>query len=123
MDGKAPEQFRFGWGNFDYALPGHLLIQYEGRFFRNGTMHCKPDVTSPVIVDCRGNIGLSAAWFKLNYPSCRSSFFPSRTLTWLALSRRILTRLGSPMFHAFKRPLGSRMERSVLTSRGMIEGK
>jgi FkbM family methyltransferase len=71
---NKPGVFQFGWGAFEYASVGHLFIQYE-EIFQKRHYAFRADVTNPVIVDCGGNIGLSAVWFKLNYPACRLSVF------------------------------------------------
>lgn len=76
----APGIFCFPWGAFEYSAAGKVRIQYE-EIFQKRHYAFKADGANPVIVDCGGNVGLSAVWFKLNYPSCRLSVFePDRNL-------------------------------------------
>jgi FkbM family methyltransferase len=75
--------FRFPWGSFEYVSMGQLIIQYE-EIFQKRHYAFKPEVLNPVIVDCGGNVGLSALWFKQNYPSCHLSVFePDQNLARL----------------------------------------
>lgn len=70
----TPGKFRFPWGALEYVSLGKLCIQYE-EIFRERHYAFKAEVANPVIVDCGGNIGLSALWFRHNYPSCQLSVF------------------------------------------------
>jgi len=61
--------FDFPWGRFEYTSIGTLVSQYRDIFIsKQYAFECESP--KPVIVDCGGNIGLSAVWFKQNYPSC-----------------------------------------------------
>lgn len=66
--------FRFPWGWLDYTNAGLLRSQFEeifvGRHYAFTT-----DAPNPVIVDCGGNVGVSAVWFKLHYPGCRLTVY------------------------------------------------
>lgn len=61
--------FPFSWGRLKYANIGQLAAQYEEIFVQRQYAFT-PKRPAPVIIDCGGNIGVSAIWFKLNYPSC-----------------------------------------------------
>jgi len=69
-----PGSFRFWWGHVNYVHAGQLHSQFEEIFVRRQYAFASngPD---PVIVDCGGNIGLSAIWFKLTYPRCHLTVF------------------------------------------------
>lgn len=71
---EKPGVFKFPWGAFAYYSAGKVIIQFE-EIFQKRHYAFKTDAASPVIVDCGGNVGLSAVWFKLNYPSCHLSVF------------------------------------------------
>lgn len=43
--------------------------QFEGIFVKRSYAF-KCGAKNPVIIDCGGNVGLSAIWFKQNYPDC-----------------------------------------------------
>ena len=66
--------FRFPWGCFDYANIRHLTSQFEEIFVKR-CYAFQTDTLNPVILDCGGNIGLSATWFKLNYPACHLTVY------------------------------------------------
>jgi len=66
--------FRFGWGHLHYVHAGQLRSQFEEIFVRRQYAFTS-DRPDPVIVDCGGNIGLSAIWFKLTYPRCHLTVF------------------------------------------------
>jgi FkbM family methyltransferase len=79
MDGRsAPSwqagSFRFPWGQLNYVHAGQLHSQFEEIFVRRQYAFTS-DRPDPVIVDCGGNIGLSAIWFKLTYPRCQLTVF------------------------------------------------
>jgi FkbM family methyltransferase len=66
--------FWFPWGGFEYVNAGNLLGQYEEIFVRRQYAFLS-DAPEPVIIDCGGNVGLSAIFFKLNYPRCRLTVY------------------------------------------------
>ena len=66
--------FRFRWGQLNYVHAGQLHSQFEEIFVRRQYAFTS-DRPDPVIVDCGGNIGLSAIWFKLTYPRCQLTVF------------------------------------------------
>jgi FkbM family methyltransferase len=72
--GSKTGSFRFPWGNFEYVNALELRAQFEDIFV--GRQYAfSTDTSSPVIIDCGGNVGLSAVWFKLNYPSCQLTVY------------------------------------------------
>ena len=72
--GRRKTSFQFPWGCFDYANIWHLIPQFEEIFVKR-CYAFQTDTLNPVILDCGGNIGLSATWFKLNYPTCRLTVY------------------------------------------------
>lgn len=66
---NGPGSLSFAWGEFQFVRAGQLKAQFDEIFvqrqyaFTAGTAR-------PVIIDGGGNVGLSAIWFKLNYPGC-----------------------------------------------------
>jgi FkbM family methyltransferase len=73
-NGSKTGSFRFPWGNFEYVNTGQLRAQFE-EIFVSRQYAFSTDTSSPVIIDCGGNVGLSAVWFKLNYPNCRLTVY------------------------------------------------
>jgi FkbM family methyltransferase len=66
--------FHFPWGDFEYVDAGQLRAQFEEIFI--GRQYAfSADRPDPLIIDCGGNVGLSAVWFKLNYPKCRLTVY------------------------------------------------
>jgi FkbM family methyltransferase len=84
--------FRFPWGRVDYVHAGQLRSQFE-EIFVGRQYAFASDRPDPVIIDCGGNIGLSAIWFKLTYPRCRLIVFEADA-NLAALSRENLRRAG-----------------------------
>jgi FkbM family methyltransferase len=77
---ETPGTFRFPWGPFEYVSLGQLIIQYQD-IFQKGHYAFKSKDSTPVIIDCGGNVGFSALWFKQNYPTCRLTVFePDKNL-------------------------------------------
>jgi FkbM family methyltransferase len=50
------------------------MVQYQD-ISQKGHYTFKAKDSAPVIIDCGGNVGFSALWFKQNYPSCRLTVF------------------------------------------------
>ena len=74
LNGSKSGTFRFPWGDFEYVDPKQLRVQFEEIFI--GRQYAfSSDRPDPVIIDCGGNVGLSAVWFKLNYPECRLTVY------------------------------------------------
>jgi FkbM family methyltransferase len=84
----SPGTFCFPWGDFIYYSAGKVVLQYEEIFQKR---HYAFSANAPVatIVDCGGNIGLSAIWFKQNYPSCQLSVFEPDPQLYEMLGRNI----------------------------------
>ena len=70
----SPGVFAFPWGLVRYVDAGQLSAQFEEIFIQRQYAFTT-DSAEPVIVDCGGNVGLSAIWFKLNYPSCHLAVY------------------------------------------------
>jgi FkbM family methyltransferase len=71
---QGPGVFNFSWGAFRYTSVNSLIGQYQEIFeARHYSFEC--DTQNPRILDCGGNMGLSAIWFALNYPDCRLVVF------------------------------------------------
>jgi FkbM family methyltransferase len=66
----APGTFRFPWGDFNFPSLGTFVVQFEEIFHRRAYEFSTDNLT-PRILDCGGNMGLSALWFKKNYPNSR----------------------------------------------------
>jgi FkbM family methyltransferase len=66
--------FRFAWGDLEYTKLGAVIAQFEEIFVQRQYAFSSK-TTSPVIVDCGGNIGLSAIWFKQAYPDSRLTVY------------------------------------------------
>jgi FkbM family methyltransferase len=74
LNGSKTGTFRFPWGDFDYVDAEQLRVQFEEIFI--GRQYAfSSDRPDPIIIDCGGNVGLSAVWFKLNYPKCRLTVY------------------------------------------------
>jgi FkbM family methyltransferase len=74
LNGSQRGIFHFPWGDFEYVDAGQLRAQFEEVFI--GRQYAfSPDRPDPLIIDCGGNVGLSAVWFKLNYPKCRLTVY------------------------------------------------
>ncbi len=71
---QATGIFAFPWGDVEYLDPGQLRAQFE-EIFLGRQYAFSANTSDPVIIDCGGNIGLSAIWFKLNYPGCQLTVY------------------------------------------------
>jgi FkbM family methyltransferase len=71
---EVPGVYRFPWGEMEYVSLGQLIIQYEEIYIKRHYAFAVKS-KSPVIIDCGGNIGLSAIWFLMNYPECKITVF------------------------------------------------
>jgi FkbM family methyltransferase len=68
------KKFRFSWGDFRYISAQNLYGQFDDIFIRRQYAFSS-DKSEPVIIDCGGNVGLSAIWFKINYPRCHLTVY------------------------------------------------
>ncbi len=74
LNGSKSGTFKFPWGDFEYVDPRQLRVQFEEIFI--GRQYAfSADRPDPVIIDCGANVGLSAVWFKLNYPECQLTVY------------------------------------------------
>lgn len=60
-------KFSFHWGDIEYVSASDLRGQF-GEIFVDRHYAFRSAVPAPVIIDAGGNIGMSAIWFKQNYP-------------------------------------------------------
>jgi FkbM family methyltransferase len=77
LEGKHPGQrvsFLFPWGSFECVSAGLLRAQFAEIFIARQYAF-RPEASQPVIVDCGANVGLSAIWFRLNYPTCHLTVY------------------------------------------------
>jgi FkbM family methyltransferase len=85
----APGQcFQFPWGPVEFQSASDLRGQY-GEIFcrRHYAFRCqRPD---PVIIDAGGNIGMSAIWFKREYPQARLTVFEADPTLAAVLQRNL----------------------------------
>lgn len=65
---------RLPWGNVEYGTLDVLVPQLEELFVRR-LYSLRSYRAAPVIVDCGGNIGLSAIWFKQAYPDAKLTVY------------------------------------------------
>ena len=88
----TPGSVRLPFGRLDYADAASLEAQYHDIFVRQGYAF-ETREPAPVILDCGGNIGLAAVWFKLHHPGARITVFePGEALC--RILRGNLERLG-----------------------------
>ncbi|MCG3148410.1 MAG: hypothetical protein PCFJNLEI_01853 [Verrucomicrobiae bacterium] len=66
----VPGSYRFAWGTVQYVDARSLESQYDEIFVKRSYDFTCP-TTAPRILDCGGNTGLSALWFKQQYPQAR----------------------------------------------------
>jgi FkbM family methyltransferase len=71
---EVPGFYKFQWGLFEYVSLGQLLIQYK-EIYQKRHYAFLISKSDPCIIDCGGNIGLSAIWFLQNYPQCNLRVF------------------------------------------------
>lgn len=72
--GNGPFVYRFPWGEFKYVSRRLLVGQFE-EIFINGFYGFRSSARQPVIIDCGGNMGLSAVYFQLIYPEAKLTVF------------------------------------------------
>jgi len=69
-----PTVFNFPWGVFRCTDLSQVKAQYEEIFIRK-EYKFTTNTPEPVIVDCGGNVGLSAIWFKFQYPKSKLTVY------------------------------------------------
>ena len=72
---NTPESFfPFPWGRIEYVEPFVLRGQYS-EIYDERHYAFRTDSAVPVIIDGGGNIGMSAIWFKQEYPQARLTVY------------------------------------------------
>jgi FkbM family methyltransferase len=67
---RPGSSFSFPWGNVEYLSVSDLRGQFSEIFVRRHYAF-QSAVAEPVIIDAGGNIGMSAIWFKQEYPQSK----------------------------------------------------
>src|SRR5436190_2156369 len=83
---RVPGTFRFPFGRIRYMDARSLAHQFAEIFVDRG-YEITGLGTTPRIIDCGGNIGLSTIWFRLHYPGAVITVFEAdpniaEMLTW-----------------------------------------
>jgi FkbM family methyltransferase len=68
------QRFQFPWGPVEFQSASDLRGQY-GEIFVRRHYAFQPRCPDPVIIDAGGNIGMSAIWFKQEYPQARVTVY------------------------------------------------
>lgn len=89
---RGPGEFRFPFGVVHHVDTLSLTGQYW-QIFVQQVYDFESEHDEPVILDCGGNIGLSAIWFKKRYPKSSVTVFEADPAITKVL-RRNLTSLG-----------------------------
>jgi FkbM family methyltransferase len=71
---SSPNTFEFPWGALEFTNFTVMAAQFEQIFVARHYAF-RSDADAPVIVDCGGNIGLSAIWFRQEYPTCQLAVY------------------------------------------------
>ncbi len=66
--------FRFPWGKVEYVSSSDLRGQFS-EIFVDRHYAFRSSVTEPVVIDAGGNIGLSAIWFRQEYPMSKLTVY------------------------------------------------
>lgn len=85
---------KFPWGNIEFTKRGALRSQFD-EIYLNRHYACNLHSHKPVIVDCGGNIGMSAIWFRQNYPGCSLTVYEADPDLAVILKRNV-DRAGFP---------------------------
>ena len=64
----------YPWGQMEYLDFGQMAAQFR-EVFLEGSYCFHSENPEPCIIDCGGNIGMSAVWFKLAYPKCKLTVY------------------------------------------------
>lgn len=83
---------RVPWGWFEYSKLPNLVSQFESIFIGRGYSFTTSAAT-PVIIDCGGNMGVSALWFRQSYPGCALTVYEADP-NLAGIIRRNLDRAG-----------------------------
>lgn len=92
VDGQARYshgRFTFPFGSLEYVDGKSLKWQYWDIFIQH-TYDFDAEREDPIILDCGGNIGLSAIWFKQRYPRGRVTVFEADPMIADVLSANLL---------------------------------
>jgi len=71
---RSSTALKMPWGAFVCTNIGVVRSQFEEIFVKRQYAF-RTSSAAPTIVDCGGNVGISAIWFKLNYPGCRLTVY------------------------------------------------
>jgi len=91
---KLPElqpkagRFRFRWGGIEYVSASDLRGQFFEIFVERHYAF-RTAAKQPVIVDAGGNIGMSAIWFKQNYPESTLTVYEADPSLSAVLTRNL----------------------------------
>jgi len=58
------------WGKFEHTGLAQVIAQFRDIFLEEQYAF-RTSSPAPVIIDCGGNLGLSAIWFRRQHPNCR----------------------------------------------------
>ena len=82
------QRFRFPWGEVEFHSASDLRGQF-GEIFLRRHYAIRSERPDPVIIDAGGNIGMSAIWFKREYPHSRVTVFEPDPQLVLVLERNL----------------------------------
>lgn len=71
---RSTGPLKMPWGNFTCTDLHVARSQFEEIFVKRQYAF-RTESPAPVIIDCGGNVGLSAIWFKQNHPGCRLTVY------------------------------------------------
>jgi FkbM family methyltransferase len=80
--------FKFPWGLVEYVSAGDLRGQFTEIFVQRHYAF-KTSEAAPVIVDAGGNVGMSALWFKREYPMAQITVYEADPALASVVSRNL----------------------------------
>ncbi len=117
----ASTRLKMPWGELDCTNLGIARSQFEEIFVRRYYAF-RPASATPTIVDCGGNIGLSAIWFKQNYPDCDLTVYEADTALTEIL-RTNLARAGYSAVRVLQQAVWIENTELTFASTGLDTGK
>ncbi len=117
----GPLPLKMPWGIFTCTNIGVARAQFE-EIVVNRQYAFKTSSANPTIIDCGGNVGMSAIWFLQSYPQCRLTVYEADA-ELAGILKANLANAGYPDAHVLNRAVWTADGEIAFSSTGVDTGK